>query len=115
MSPLERLGLEVAAYNLLGSRTQAATLLCLVDADGRCVSAEQLALAKGWRAGLTEATVGTVKTRICLLRESLEDVGLHGLVRTVQPHGPRYPADGYILPEPGRSLLIERLTEEASS
>ncbi len=42
MTPLERLGLEVAAFQLLGSRMQAATLCALLDAGGRTVTVERL-------------------------------------------------------------------------
>lgn len=115
MTPLERLGLEVVAYTLLGSRTQAATLCTLLDADGRTVPADLLGQARGWRAGIEAATDGTVKVRVCLLRESLDDVGLGGTVETVRSHGMHQRADGYRVNSANRARIIERLVAEAAA
>lgn len=109
MTPLEKLGMEVAAFRLLGGRVKAATLCALLDAAGRTLEPEQLAAVRPW--GVADAAAdprNVVKTRICLLRETLEDVGLGDLI-TTQP-GPRY-----ALPEPGRSRVVERLIEMASA
>ena len=98
MNRLERLGLEVAAFQLLGSRTQAATLCAL------------LAAGRAWmQADLTD-TANVIKTRICVLRESLADVGLGGLITTA---GGREKG-GYALPDPGRSAVMARLIEVAA-
>ncbi|MGV3580015.1 helix-turn-helix domain-containing protein [Brevundimonas sp.] len=107
MTALERLGLEVAAYQLLGSRTKAAVLCALIAGGGAAVSFSGIANARCFM-GSSEATdPGNVaKTRICLLRESLEDVGHPDLIVT-QP-------GGYALPEPGRQQIIDRLTEVAA-
>lgn len=108
MSPLERLGLEVSAFQLLGSRTKAATLCALLDAGGASVGWEALARARPWRDVMDAASSRTaVKTRICLLRETLDDVGIGDVVVT-------YPGRGYALPEPARSAVINRLIEEAA-
>lgn len=110
MNRLERLGLEVAAFTLLGSRTQAATLCALLEADGRMISPDLLAAARPWmQADLTD-TANVIKTRICVLRESMGDVGLGGLIVTA---GGREKA-GYALPEPGRSAVMESLIEAAA-
>ena len=113
MNRLERLGLEVAAFNLLGSRGKAALLCALVDADGRTVPYANLQAARAWRWQEYEH-VGRkgLQARICWLREALEDVGLPGVI--VLDHiGGNTPAAGYALPEPGRTAVIERLIEEA--
>lgn len=105
MSPLERLGLEVAAFQLLGSRMKSATLCALIHAKGRPLESETLANARQWivrEYGADPKNV--VKTRICLLRESLEDVGLPNVVTT-------HRGGAYALPEPGRTQVIERLLD----
>lgn len=108
MTPLERLGLEVAAFNLLGSRTKAATLRALIDAHGVSLGWEALARARPWKDNLDEASSrNVVKTRICLLRESLEDVGLGNPIVT-------FAGGRYALPEPARGRVIQRLTEVAA-
>lgn len=108
MSPLERLGCEVVAFNLLGSRSQAAVLLSLLDANGRPVSWDRIARARRWRMEEEgEIARRAVKTRVCLLRESLDDIGLGNLIQTC-------PGTGYALPEPGRSEILSRLMEEAA-
>lgn len=110
MTPLERLGLEVAAFQLLGSRTKAATLCALLEANGRTVGVENLASVRPWMAQeLTDAR-NVIKTRICLLRESLDDVGLGGLVVTA----PGRDTGGYAVPEPGRTAILARLIEAAA-
>jgi hypothetical protein len=110
MNRLERLGLEVAAFQLLGSRTQAATLCALLEADGRMISPDRLAAARPWMQPDLTDTVNVIKTRICVLRESMDDVGLGGLIATA---GGREKG-GYALPEPGRSAVMERLIEVAA-
>lgn len=108
MTPLEKLGLEVAAFQLLGSRTKAATLCALIDAGGVSLGWEALARARPWQGDLDAAGGrNAVKTRICLLRETLEDVGLGSPIQTHQGHG-------YSLPEPARSNVIARLVEVAA-
>lgn len=109
MSPLERLGLEVAAFQLLGSRTKAAMLCALLDANGRVLSVDQLAAARPWMdADVTDAR-NVIKTRICLLREALQDVGLGAPILTASGRE----TGGYLLPEPGRSAIFTRLIEVA--
>lgn len=110
MNTLEKLGLEVAAFQLLGSRTKAASLCALIHAGGAAVGWEAIARARPWKESLQldqDSSRNVVKTRICLLRESLEDVGLGDLIRTHEGHG-------YALPEPGRSEVIARLVEIAA-
>lgn len=110
MTPLERLGLEVAAFTLLGSRMESALLCALIDVQGRIASYETLGKARKWR--MVEGDMpsrNAIKVRICLLRSKLEDVGIGaGLIVTHETHG-------YALPEPGRSQVIARLVEEAGS
>lgn len=108
MSPLERLGLEVAAFQLLGSRTKASVLRCLIEGRGVALSWEAIAKARPWKEEIdTQSSRNVVKTRICLLRETLEDVGLENLIQT-------HDGFGYSLPEPGRTTVIERLIEVAA-
>lgn len=110
MSPLERLGLEVAAFQLLGSRTKAAMLCALMDANGRVLSVDQLAAARPWiDRNVTDAR-NVIKTRICLLRETLDDVGLGAPILTTSGRA----SGGYSLPEPGRSAVLARLIEVAA-
>jgi DNA-binding response OmpR family regulator len=107
MTPLERLGLEVAAFNLLGSRGKAALLCALINAGGASIGFADLAKAKAWRwHEYPNADPKTVKVRVCHLREALSDVGLGPVIET-------HPGHGYSLPEPGRSAVIARLIEEA--
>lgn len=105
MSPLERLGVEVAAYQLLGSRTQAAMLCALVNANGRPLSVQALAEVRPWLGVAVTDARNVIKTRICLLRESMADVGLGGLIQTTD--------GGYCLPAANRPPVVERLTEAA--
>lgn len=107
MNALERLGLEVAAYQLIGSRTKAAVLCALLHANGRPLSVDRLAAVKPWlHQEITDAR-NVVKSRICLLRETLDDVGLGGSVHTC-------PNQHYAIPEPGRAKILERLIEVAA-
>lgn len=110
MTPLERLGLEVAAFQLLGSRMKAATLCALLDAGGRVLTAERLAAARPWMDRDLTDTRNVIKTRICVLREALEDVGLGGLVVTAGGND----KGGYAIPEPGRAAILARLVEVAA-
>lgn len=108
MSPLEKLGLEVAAWRLLGSRMQAAVLCALVAADGRVLSTEFLSGVMPWmQREMTDAD-NVVKVRICLLREKLGDVGLDGAIRTVRGHG-------YVIDAEPRARIMARLVEAATS
>ncbi|CAB4157540.1 OmpR/PhoB-type DNA-binding domain containing protein [uncultured Caudovirales phage] len=108
MNSLEKLGLEVCAYTLLGSRTQAASLMALLNANGRIVGWETVAQAKAWKMEtVTDVPQNAAKVRVCLLRESMADVGIGGLIQT-------HEGIGYSLPEPGRTSVIERLMEELS-
>lgn len=110
MTPLERLGLEVAAFTLLGSRSQAAALCALLDAEGRYLDWDQIAAARPWRFSGSEPTEGALKTRISLLRSSLADVGLDDVVVSAgRREGARY-----AILEPARSAVIARLVDEAS-
>lgn len=84
MTPLERLGLEVVAFRLLGGRVKAATLCALLDANGNALDSGQLAAVRPW--GVADAAAdprNVVKTRICVLREALEDVGIGDVIRTL--------------------------------
>lgn len=110
MSPLERLGLEVAAFQLLGSRTKAAMLCALMDANGRVLSVDQLAAARPWMDQNVANARNVIKTRICLLRETLDDVGLGSPILTASGRV----SGGYSLPEPGRSVVLARLIEVAA-
>jgi len=110
MSPLERLGLEVAAFTLLGSRMESALLCALLDVKGRVASYDVLGRARKWR--MVEGDLpsrNAIKVRICLLRSKLEDVGI----------GPKlivtHEGQGYAIPEPGRTAILGRLIEEAST
>lgn len=114
MTPLERLGLEVAAFNLLGSRGKAALLCALIDGSGHLVSMETLKNAKAWRWHEQPVSHKGLMARICWLREALEDIGLPDLIVTARD-GRNTPADGYSLPEPGRTAVIARLIEEAGT
>jgi hypothetical protein len=114
MSPLEKLGLEVAAFNLLGSRGKAALLCALINADGRTVSSEALKNARAWRMeNDAPVTTNGLRTRMCWLREALEDVGLANVIVTDRD-GRNTPCRGYAMPEPGRTAVIERLIEAAA-
>ena len=109
MTALERLGLEVAAYTLLGSRGRSSLLMALIEGGGAAVSHDSLRSARAWRMPHYEDTSGNngLKVRVSRLREAMEDVGLGGLIVT-QP-------EGYALPEPGRSAVLSRLVAEASA
>jgi hypothetical protein len=113
MTALERLGLEVVAFDLLGSRAMAATLLMLLDGNGRQVGFEALASARQWRKSYNDVpTVAGLRTRICVLRSALADLGLPGVIKTCGVETVKCPAVGYALPEPGRSRVMARLMEE---
>lgn len=108
MTALERLGLEVCAFTLLGSRGRAALLMALINGGGAAVSYDALREARAWKMPHHEDAAGNkgVQVRMVRLREALEDVGLGGVIVT-------HP-EGYALPEPGRSSVIARLTAEAA-
>ncbi len=107
MSPLEKLGLEVAAERLLGGRGQAKLLCCLIDGAGASVSSETLWAASSQRFECIDR-VAAVKIRMCWLRAALDDVGLGGLIVNHKGHG-------YALPDPGRTTVLDRLVEEAGT
>jgi DNA-binding response OmpR family regulator len=107
MNALEKLGMEVAAFQLLGSRAKASTLCALIDAGGRALDCHQIADARPWMQREATDPLNVVKTRISLLRESLDDVGLEGVIET-------HVGRRYALPEPGRSRVVERLIEVAA-
>lgn len=119
-SPLERLGLEVAAYQLTGSRMTAAILVALVLGDGKLVTFDTLAAAKQYRAVVEPASRKAVQMKICWLREALEDLGVPNAIETDGsyrggvPKGQVRGSAGYYLREPARSAVIERLVEVAS-
>lgn len=109
MTALERLGLEVAAYNLLGSRGRSALLIALLDGCGTTVGPETLKNARAWKMPQFEDSGDAgIRVRVARLREAMEDVGLGGLIET---RG----GNAYALPEPGRSKVVERLIAEASA
>ena len=114
VTPLERLGLEVAARSLLGGRGHAALLYGLIAADGRPVPHDGLTKARSKNCSYGEPGSSGGKVRISRLRSALAEVGLPGVIITVR-HGRRYPAEGYSLPEPGRTAVIARLIEEAET
>lgn len=108
MSPLERLGLEVVAFTLIGRRMEASVLLVLIDADGSLCSHSKLGTARRWRMiEDVETNRGAIKTRICLLRQCLDDLGFPNAIET-DPEG-----NGYTLPKPMREMILTRLIEEA--
>jgi len=114
MNALERLGLEVVAFTLLGSRAQAALLLVLVEGNGRQVSIDKLAEARIWRKSDDDGPSRKgLMVRMCVLRSSLADLGFPGVIKTVGNETVMCPATGYSLPEPGRSAVLARLIEEA--
>lgn len=113
MSPLEKLGLEVAARTLLGGRGRAALVYALIDANGQNVSPEALTDARSKNCSYGIAGSTGIKVRMSKLRAALADIGLPGIIIT-QPYDKHHKSAGYALPEPGRSALIERLIEEAS-
>jgi hypothetical protein len=117
LKPLERLGLEVVAFTLLGSRWQAAMLLTLLDANGQICGWRRLAAARAWRNNTedSDSTRNGTRIRICFLRRSLEDLGLDGVIVTAPRASVIDRADGYSLPEPGRSAVLARLIEEAGA
>lgn len=105
MSPLEKLGLEVAAYQLLGSRTKAAMLCAFIMSNGRVLSVDTLAKVRPWLHQELTNPANAVKTRIHYLRDSMEDVGLGGSILTAQ--------GGYVLPADLKQPIIDRLIEVA--
>lgn len=106
MTPLEKLGLEVAAYQILGSRASAATLCALLLANGRVLSADFLAQVRPWMRPESDCPAGAVKTRISLLRNKLEDVGITDAIVNVR-------REGYALAADRRAEVIARLEEVA--
>lgn len=109
MSPLERLGLEVVAYTLLGRRMEASILLVLMDANGGIVSHETLAKARRWKMmDHPELNRKAVAVRICMLRDCLEDIGFPGVIKTED-------GLGYSLPKAAKKRLLERMMEEVSA
>lgn len=108
MSPLERLGLEVVAYTLLGRRMEASVLLVLMDADGAICSHARIGTARRWRMiEDPETNRGAIKVRICLLRQALTDLGFPDAIDT-------HPT-GYSLSKAMKARILARLIEEAST
>lgn len=105
MSPLEKLGLEVAAYQLLGSRMKGAMLSAFVLSSGRVLSVDYLTKVKPWLHQELTDPRNVIKSRVCLLRESLDDVGLGRVIETVP--------GGYMLPTERRQAVMDRLNEVA--
>lgn len=101
MTPLEKLG--------LGSRTKAATLCALIHSGGASLGWDALARARPWmeQEPETDTARNVVKTRVCLLRETLDDVGITDAIVTNEGRG-------YSLPEPARTQVINRLVEVAA-
>lgn len=116
LSPLERLGLEVVAYTLIGSRWQAALLMTLIDAKGQPCTWETLAAARAWRcnAEAETSTRRSTRVRVCVLRRSLDDLGLSDVIQTAGQETCLDRAHGYVIPEPGRTRILERLIAEAA-
>lgn len=115
MTALERLGLEVVAFQVLGSRMTASLLLTLMDGNGRQVGFEKLAAARQWRRRENdEPTVAGLRTRICVLRSALSDLGFDDVIKTCGHETVLCPATGYSLPEPGRTAILNRLIQEAT-
>lgn len=111
MNNLERLGLEAVAYQLLGSRMQAAMLLALLNGGGRFIHWTNLGASNGYYyTGRAATTANAVAVRVCLLRQSLEDVGLAGSIESA----PRGEGPAYAIPEPMRSQIMDRLAKEAA-
>jgi len=114
MTNLERLGLEVVAFTLLGSRAMAALLLTLLDGNGRQVSIDRLAESRIWRKADDDGpTRKGLMVRMCVLRSAMADLGFPGVIKTIGNETVLCAATGYSLPEPGRSAVMARLIEEA--
>lgn len=110
MTNLERLGLEVVAFQLIGSRSQAAMLCALIDARGAVMEWDALSRARPWRMQMEETTANVIKVRMSHLRNAMDDLGLGGLIVTAG----RKEGIAYSLPEPGRSKVLARLISEAA-
>lgn len=109
MTVLERLGLEVVAYTMLGSRGQSALLMALLDGRGTTVSLETLQQARAWKMPqFDDAGPRGLQVRICRLRASLDDIGLGGVIET---RG----SDGYAITSRARKAVMARLAEEVSA
>lgn len=108
MNPLERLGLEVVAYTILGKRYLASFLLVLLDHNGSVASYEALQKARRWKMVDDDTlTRKAIQVRICLLRQALEDLGFPGVIKTED--------EGYSIPRPAKQRILSRLIEEASA
>lgn len=108
MSPLEKLGLEVAAYQLLGSRMQASILCALLLAEGRILSPDQLADVRPWMQRELTDTANVIKVHICRLRDGLDDLGLGNAIYNARK-------EGYAIHATDRERVIARLVEAASA
>ncbi len=109
MNALERLGLLCAAERLLGHRGCGAVLFALIEADGKPINHLQSAKTVSRRPPDTDSGASganSFRTRICWTRDALRDVGLDTSIETVW-------GEGYALPDPARSKVIERLIAEA--
>lgn len=115
MTRLERLGLEVVAYTLIGSRASAAVLMALIEANGRVLDWKAIDEARAWKMrNEPSGQRNAVKTRVCLLRNALADLGLPDAIRTELPVRRGDEDLSYALPEPARSQIINRLIEESA-
>lgn len=106
LTPLERLGLEVAAERLLcGNRGLGRMLSVLLQADGQPVHPDRLKDAIVKKREVDPANSRSAKVRISMLRSLLSDVGLKGVI--VNRWG-----EGYAIPDP--KPVIDRLRLEAN-
>lgn len=107
LSPLEQLGLEVAAERLLsGNRGLGRMLACLLLADGKTVPATKLLTQRVIRPEKEPASLNTVHVRVCILRQALEDVGLEDEIVT-------HWGKGFSIKNP--EAVLSRLQLEASA
>lgn len=107
MTPLEKLGLEVAAYQLLGSRMQASILCALLLAGGRVLSPQQLADVHPWKRRELTYDSSVIRVHIHRLRKRLEDLGLGRAIYNAR-------LEGYAIHPSDRERVMARLVEEAS-
>lgn len=104
MTPQERDLTEAAANRMLGNRTHAAVLTALLEANGRILSASQVALVPPTKGYFSKDTDLMGKVRICLLRKFLDRVGFVATVEHVHK-------TGYHIPLDSRARIMARLSE----
>lgn len=79
-------------------------MLCaFLQGEGRTLSVEFLSTIKPWANQEITNPSNVIKTRICYLRESLQDVGIRNPIRTVP--------GGYVMPSHLKPPIMERLLE----